>query len=592
MGCLCESKNNEKENQKKEVKKFFFEINSGDDEAEKNILNKNINIKDKMNNQQKNNSKNNLIKNKNDNKLSLNNSKNNNNDKKKFDDKSRLDNYTIDYSRLIGKGAFGQIYLGTDKKTQKSVAVKVEKKSTGFSYLLNEYKNYRKLKGYKHIPIIYDCFQDNDNNYMVMELLGTTLESIFRKYNKIFSLSTVLNIGIRILEIIEFIHSKNIIHRDLKPDCFLVGKKDESKIYIIDFGFAVNYIEPKLGLHYPLKQDKFVGNYKFSSNNSMLLGYNKSRRDDIEAIAYMLIYFLKGSLPWEVGKNKAEVQDIRRKTTIYNLCMDIPEEIRTFLSYSWKLKFIEKPDYKYLRNLLINCSKNNNISLTKNNYDWIVNENIEFAETKTFVTVSNKTFMTLSAINNSFIERQDRKIIEANYIKNKKAFNLNNILRTKGFEGLSEEEYETYFTLTKVINDFETQEDYLAHRFVDDNYLKGVFNFVPTNDILYNLSKIKEQIGTVKIEKGFMSCYMTDKHVIERNILLEVQIPKGTHAYITNNQEESEIILGCNTEYQIMDAKINNGIIQINISILQNQKELSISLNSLDNISFISLRSS
>ena len=248
MGCLCESKNNEKENQKKEVKKFFFEINSGDDEAEKNILNKNINIKDKMNNQQKNNSKNNLIKNKNDNKLSLNNSKNNNNDKKKFNDKSRMDNYTIDYSRLIGKGAFGQIYLGTDKKTQKSVAVKVEKKSTGFSYLLNEYKNYRKLKGYKHIPIIYDCFQDNDNNYMVMELLGTTLESIFRKYNKIFSLSTVLNIGIRILEIIEFIHSKNIIHRDLKPDCFLVGKKDESKIYIIDFGFAVNYIEPKLGL--------------------------------------------------------------------------------------------------------------------------------------------------------------------------------------------------------------------------------------------------------------------------------------------------------------------------------------------------------
>ena len=592
MGCLCESKNNEKENQKKEVKKFFFEINSGDDEAEKNILNKNINIKDKMNNQQKNNSENNLIKNKNDNKLSLNDSKNNNNDKKKFNDKSRMDNYTIDYSRLIGKGAFGQIYLGTDKKTQKSVAVKVEKKSTGFSYLLNEYKNYKKLKGYKHIPIIYDCFQDNDNNYMVMELLGTTLESIFRKYNKIFSLSTVLNIGIRILEIIEFIHSKNIIHRDLKPDCFLVGKKDESKIYIIDFGFAVNYIEPKLGLHYPLKQDKFVGNYKFSSNNSMLLGYNKSRRDDIEAIAYMLIYFLKGSLPWEVGKNKAEVQDIRRKTTIYNLCMDIPEEIRTFLSYSWKLKFIEKPDYKYLRNLLINCSKNNNISLTKNNYDWIVNENIEFAETKTFVTVSNKTFMTLSAINNSFIERQDRKIIEANYIKNKKAFNLNNILRTKGFEGLSEEEYETYFTLTKVINDFETQEDYLAHRFVDDNYLKGVFNFVPTNDILYNLSKIKEQIGTVKIEKGFMSCYMTDKHVIERNILLEVQIPKGTHAYITNNQEESEIILGCNTEYQIMDAKINNGIIQINISILQNQKELSISLNSLENISFISLRSS
>ena len=582
MGCLCESKNNKKENQTNDV-------------VENNSAKNKTNIKYNKNNQQNNNSENVLIKNNNHNNISLNNSKinknNNNNNNNEFNEKSIMDNYTIDYSKLIGKGAFGLIYLGTDKKTQESLAVKVEKKNTDFSYLLNEYKNYKKLKGYKHIPIIYGCFQDNDNNYMVMELLGTSLDSIFKKYNKKFSLSTVLNIGIRILEIIEFIHSKNIIHRDLKPDCFLVGKIDASKIYIIDFGFAVNYIEPKLGLHYPLKQDKFVGNYKFSSNNSMLLGYNKSRRDDIEAIAYMLIYFLKGFLPWEVGKNKAEVQDIRRKTTIFDLCMDLPEEIRTFLSYSWKLKYIEKPNYNYLKNLLIICLKNNNLSLTKNNYDWIVNQNIEFVETKTFVTVSNKEFMNLSITNNSIIERRDRNIIEANYIKNKKSFNLNNILRTKGIEGLNEEEYKTFFALTKVISNYQTQEEYLAHRFVDDNYLKSVFNFVPTNDILYNLSRIKEQIGTVKIEKGFMSCYMTDKHIIKRNILLEVKIPKGTNAYITNNPEESEIILGCNTEYQIMDAKIDNDIIQINIYVINNQKTPSDSFNSLDNISSISLRS-
>ena len=404
-----------------------------------------------------------------------------------------------------------------------------------------------------------------------MELLGPSLDSIFKKHNKKFSLPTVLNIGIQILDIIEFIHSKNIIHRDIKPDCFLVGKDDESKIHIIDFGFATNYIEPNLGLHYPLKTANFVGNYKFTSNNSVLMGYNKSRRDDIESLAYILIYFLKGFLPWENSKNKAEVQMKRRINSIDGLCSGLPKEIKEFLAYSYKLKFKEKPDYNYLKNLLINCSKNNNITLTKNNYDWIIEENVELLEEQVFTTLSNEEFANASGVNNSMIEEEDRSIIEKNYIGKNKSFDINRILRIKGKEGLSEEDYQTYFTLTRVINNYETEQNYMAHRFVDNNYLKSVFNFNPTNDIQYNLKKIKEQIGTIKVEKGFMSCFMTDKHIIKRNVLLEIKIPKGTHAYITNNKEESEIILGCNTEYKINDAKILNDIIQIDICILNNK---------------------
>ena len=102
---------------------------------------------------------------------------------------------------------------------------------------------------------------------------------------------------------------------------------------------------------------------------------------------------------------------------------------------------------------------------------------------------------------------------------------------------------------------------------------------------MYNLTKIKEQINSIKVEKGFMSCYMTDKHVIERNIQLEIKIPKGTNAYITENKEESEIILGCNTEYQIIDAKIVNNIIQIDISILNNKKSIISQEIPIENIS-------
>ena len=183
-------------------------------------------------------------------------------------------------------------------------------------------------------------------------------------------------------------------------------------------------------------------------------------------------------------------------------------------------------------------------------------------------------FDNVSRLANSFVGQKVRERIETFYIKTKNAFKINNILRTKGPSSLSDEDYKTYFALNQAINNYKTEEDYLVHRYVDNNYLKNVFNFNPSNDIVYNLNKIKEQIGTVKIEKGFMSCYMTNNHIIERNIQLEIKIPKGTNAYITKNKDESEIILRNNTEYQIMDAKIIINKIQINISILNNKRSI------------------
>ena len=488
-------------------------------------------------------------------------------------DNSKINNYIINFSQLIGKGAFGKIYIGKDLQSQNFVAIKIEANNNNYSYLLNENKIYKILKGYQHIPIIYDCFQHDDNNYLVMERLGKSLDSIFREYHKRFSLSTVLNIGINILDILEYIHSKNIIHRDLKPDCFLIGKEKKSKIYIIDFGFAMNYIDPNLGLPYPLSKDAFVGNYKFTSNNSILNGYNKSRRDDIESLAYIIIYFIKG-LPWELSKSKNDIQIIRRQTTIDSLCLGVPLEIKEFLLYSWNIKFFGKPNYLYLRNLLEKCAKNNRIVLSKNNYDWIIAEQNDAMENKSFVTLNNKEFGDLSCNSNILVQEEDKMLISNNYIQTKNAFKINNILRTEGYEGLSEENYKTFFALNKAIQNYKTKEDYMAYRYVDNNYLKDTFNFIPNNNINFNLQKIKEQIGSVKVVRGFMSCFMTDRHVIEREILLEIKIPKGTNAYITQNTQESEIILKCNTEYQIMDAKIVKNIILINICILGNQNSI------------------
>ena len=588
MGGCCESINNtnnkpnknntSKNGNNQNINKNQRPNNKLNKDINTNILNKNNN----SNNHKENSSNDNKLKNKKNNIKDNNKNKTEDNNQNSFlkktekvnsqlNDNSKINNYSIDYSNLIGKGAFGKIYLSKDLKSGKDVAIKIEENNEQFSYLLNEYKAYQKLGNYDKIPKIYDCFQRDNKNYLVMDVLGSSLNSLFKQNHKIFSLATVLNIGLQIVDILEYIHSKNIIHRDIKPDCFLIGKEEKTKIYIIDFGFAKNFIDTKLNIHYPLKKDRFVGNYKFTSNSSIIGGYKKSRRDDIESLAYMLIYFLKGSLPWENKTNKEDIKKIRSQTHINTLCEGLPLEIKSFLIYSLNLKFFERPNYDYLRQLLNNCSKYNKVVL-KNNYDWIKNIQAEKLETKSFVNITNKDFDNLSAVANSKVGVDDRSIIEKNYTKNPNSFKLNAILRTKGVDGLDEDDYETFYALYKAIKSYKTEEDYLVHRYVDNHYLKGTFKFNPSDDINFNLQKVKEQIGSIKIEKGFMSCFMTDNHIIKRNVKLEIKIPKGTNAYITQNKEESELILNINTEYQIMDAKIVDDIIQIDVCILNNRE--------------------
>ena len=182
--------------------------------------------------------------------------------------------------------------------------------------------------------------------------------------------------------------------------------------------------------------------------------------------------------------------------------------------------------------------------------------------------MTNREFDQESVIANFFLPDEDLKIIERDYVKNTNSQVFNNKLRMFGPMGLNEEEIQLYNALMRAINSNRTKENYLVHRFVWNDYLENVFNFKPSSDIYYNFMMIKNQIGSRKIEKGFMSCYMTENHLIVRNIQLEIKIPKGTRAYITRNTEESEIILPCNTEYEVTGAEVINNIIKIYITII------------------------
>ncbi|KAK4239933.1 kinase-like domain-containing protein [Achaetomium macrosporum] len=281
--------------------------------------------------------------------------------------------------KKIGEGSFGVIFEGMNLLNSQQVAIKFEPRKSDAPQLRDEYRTYKILVGCPGIPNVYYFGQEGLHNILVIDLLGPSLEDLFDHCNRRFSLKTVVMVAKQMLSRVQTIHEKNLIYRDIKPDNFLIGRpgtKTANVIHVVDFGMAKQYRDPKTKQHIPYRERKSLsGTARYMSINTHL-GREQSRRDDLEALGHVFMYFLRGGLPWQglkAATNKQKYEKIGEKkqtTPIKELCEGFPEQFAHYLTYVRNLGFEDTPDYDYLRDLFTQALKEEG-GVEDGEYDWM-----------------------------------------------------------------------------------------------------------------------------------------------------------------------------------------------------------------------------
>jgi serine/threonine protein kinase len=272
---------------------------------------------------------------------------------------------TYRLERKLGKGGFGQVYVGrrisppiaserAPGANALEVALKLEHRtSKGCNYgAPYEWQVYNTLSGNHGVPRVHYKGRQGEYYIMVMDILGPSLWDVWNNNSHTMSVEMVACIAIEAISILEKMHSKGYVHGDVKPENFLLGPPgtpEEKKLFLVDLGLATRWKGTATGLHveYDQKPDVFRGTVRYASVHAHL-GRTGSRRDDLESLAYTLIFLLRGRLPWQgfQGENKGFlVCKKKMATSPESLCCFCPQPFRQFVEYVVNLKFDDEPNY-------------------------------------------------------------------------------------------------------------------------------------------------------------------------------------------------------------------------------------------------------
>eukprot|EP00164_Ancoracysta_twista_P008291 GFYU01011942.1.p1 GENE.GFYU01011942.1~~GFYU01011942.1.p1 ORF type:complete len:345 (-),score=58.54 GFYU01011942.1:73-1107(-) len=278
---------------------------------------------------------------------------------------------------MIASGAFGEVFLGRDNKNGTEVAIKLEPTKAKVPQLAFEAKVLDNLQGTAGFAKLRHYGRQEDYNILIMDLLGPSVEDLFQFCGRRFSLKTTCLLGMQMMTRLEWMHNAGYLHRDVKPENFVMGLGKQSEtVFIVDFGLAKRWKDPQSQQHIEYKEGRrLTGTARYCSINTHKT-ICQSRRDDIEALAYVLVYLLRGKLPWQgiTAATKSQKYDKigERKIGISeeSLCEGLPSQFTSLVKCARSIKFTEKPDYSLIRGLLRAVIEEFNFTVD-GNFDWI-----------------------------------------------------------------------------------------------------------------------------------------------------------------------------------------------------------------------------
>jgi serine/threonine protein kinase len=295
-----------------------------------------------------------------------------------------IDNYRV--IKLIAESGFGIVYFVRDVNSNLPAAMKVDRGPLQRAQMEVELSVLKSVRGSSNFPRLYHSGRIGNSLYIVMELLGPSLNRIRSVLpTKKFTLACSLRVGIEMVFILREFHSRGFVHCDVKPSNFLIRPESPTPISLIDFGFSKRFIDPETGNpHSPSCHTCFVGTARYASINSHRK-LDLSPRDDMISWFFTMIELITGELPWRLATDRDAVLRAKESVRPEELCAAVPAQFIAIYDSLQRLAYEDRPDYDMILTLLTEAMPTSNAAQGTEQYDW------ELLDEQTMSTIAVRT---------------------------------------------------------------------------------------------------------------------------------------------------------------------------------------------------------